>query len=274
MAASRVERTASGAGMMRALEAHARPPLFDDPLAGRFLSGWPAVVARHRVLRNAFLRLLEHFGPGFYGAVVCRTRVIDDACREALASGIEQVVILGAGMDTRPYRMAGMTQVWELDLPAVQEAKKAVVRRRLGGLPSHVRYAPIDLAGRRPGGVADFDPGRPVLLLCEAVTMYLPPPAVEPLLAYAGSLPPGSRFVMTYMPRAVAEDPRNAAWARRLRWRSAFAPDELARHLAGHGLRVVADLGAEEYQERLLRPVGRSLTVFGGERVAVMVHGS
>ncbi|MFF5075845.1 class I SAM-dependent methyltransferase [Actinoplanes sp. NPDC000266] len=263
-----MERTASGAGMMRALEAHARPPLFDDPWAGPFLTGWPAVIVRHRVLRHVFLRLLERFGPGFYGAVVCRTRAIDEAYREALAGGITQVVILGAGMDSRPYRMAA-PRVWELDLPAVQEAKKSVVRRRMGRLPGHVTYAPIDLATQRPDGVAEIDPGQPALLLCEAVTMYLPPPAVETILSYAGSLPPGSRFVLTYMPRSVAEDPRHAAWARRLSWRSAFAPDELVRHLAGHGLRVLADLGAEDYQERFLRPIGRSLPVFAGERVVV-----
>ncbi|XVU28157.1 class I SAM-dependent methyltransferase [Actinoplanes sp. CA-054009] len=272
MAARQVERTASGAGMMRALEAHARPPLFDDPLAGSFLSGWPAVVTRNRALRHVFLRLLERFGPGFYGAVVCRTRAIDEAYREALATGISQVVILGAGMDTRPYRMPS-AHVWELDLPAVQEAKKAAVRRRLGRLPAHVRYAPIDLATQRPDGVAEFDPGQPVLLLCEAVTMYLPPEAVETLFAYAGSLPPSSRFVLTYMPRSVAEDPRHATWARRLRWRSAFDPDELARHLAGHGLRIQADLGADDYQERFLRPIGRSLPVFDGERVAIAAGG-
>ncbi|WP_143235221.1 class I SAM-dependent methyltransferase [Paractinoplanes atraurantiacus] len=272
MAANEV-RTASGAGMMRALEAHARRPLFDDPLAGRFLSGWPAVVVRNRALRHVFLRLLERSGPGFYGAVVCRTRAIDDACREALATGITQVVILGAGMDTRPYRLAEMAtaQVWELDLPAVQEAKKAAVRRRLGRLPSSVRYVPIDLAARLPDGAAEIHP-QPALLLCEAVTMYLPPDAVEAVFAYAGTLPEASRFVVTYMPRSVAEDPRHATWARRLRWRAAYDPDELARHLAGHGLRVVADLGAEDYQKRFLRPAGRSLAVFPGERVAVAVR--
>jgi len=43
----------------------------------------------------------------------------------------------------------------------------------------------------------------------------------------------------------------------------------LAGRLAGHGLRVLADLGSEEYHERLLRPLGRALEVFGGERVVV-----
>jgi methyltransferase (TIGR00027 family) len=271
MAARGVERTASGAGLMRALEQHAPQPLFDDPLAGRFLTGWPAVLTRHRALRRAFLSLLERAGPGFYGAVVCRTRAIDDACREALASGLEQVVIVGAGMDTRPYRMPEMSAaaVWELDLPAVQQAKKAAVAQALGGPPAHVRYAPIDLAEQRVGDVCEADPRRPTLLLCEAVSMYLTRPAAEDVLAYAGSLAAGSRFVLTYLPRAVAEDPRHDGWARRLHWQAAFDPAELRERLAGQGFEVLADLGADDYQEQLLRPLERTLAVFPGERTVV-----
>ena len=54
-----------------------------------------------------------------------------------------------------------------------------------------------------------------------------------------------------------------------LHWRTAFDPPELATRLAGHGLRVRADLGAGEYQEMLLRPLGRALNVFPGERVVI-----
>ncbi|MEV4349860.1 SAM-dependent methyltransferase [Actinoplanes sp. NPDC049596] len=267
MTADGAERTASGAGMMRALEAHAPQPLFDDPLAERFLTGWPAYVTRHRVLRRVFLSLLERAGPGFYGAVVCRTRAIDDACRQALAQGIEQVVIIGAGMDTRPYRMPEMAaaSVVELDLPTVQKAKKTAVVRVLDALPAHVRYAPIDLT-KQPVD-AGFD--QPVLLLCEAVSMYLPREAAEKLLTYAGGQPAGSRFVLTYLPQAVAADPRHGGWARRLHWRTAFDPAELQDRLAGQGLSVLADLGAEEYQEQLLRPLGRTLAVFPGERTVI-----
>jgi len=99
--------------------------------------------------------------------------------------------------------------------------------------------------------------------------MYLPPVAVDELFAYGESLPPGSKFVLTYLPRAVAEDPRHAKWARRLRWQTAFHPPELAGQMAGRGLSVRADVGAPEYREQLLRPIGRTLRVFEGERIMV-----
>ncbi len=259
---------------MRALEGHAGQPLFDDPLAERLLTGWPAVMVANRLLRWAFLRALDRAGPGFYGAVVCRTRVIDDACRVALADGLRQVVIIGAGMDTRPYRMPEMAEarVWELDLPAVQAEKKAALTRVLGEIPGHVRYAPIDLTAQSVGDVlsdAGGDLTAPTLVLCEAVSMYVPDSAVDGLLGYAAGLAPGSRLVMTYLPRGVREDPRYAGWARRLAWRTAFDPPEIARRLAERGLRVTADLGADEHQQMLLRPLGRTLDVFAGERVVL-----
>ncbi|GAB7036813.1 MULTISPECIES: class I SAM-dependent methyltransferase [Catenuloplanes] len=274
MAADGAKRTAAGAGVMRALEQHAERPLFDDPLAGRLLTGWTAVMVANRVLRGAFLRALDRAGPGFYGAVVCRTRAIDDACRDALAGGVRQVVIVGAGMDTRPYRMPEMSaaRVWELDLPAVQAGKRAALARVLTEPPGHVRYAPVDLTTDRLDDVlARAGAGRtlPTLVLCEAVLMYLPAAATDNLLRYAGGLPPGSRLVLTYLPRDVRDDPRHAGWSRRLAWRTALDPPEIARHLAGHGLRVRADLGADEHQRLILRPAGRHLTVFAGERTAI-----
>ncbi|MDP9794922.1 methyltransferase (TIGR00027 family) [Catenuloplanes nepalensis] len=274
MAVGDEQRTASGAGLMRALEQRAERPLFDDPLAGRLLGGWQAVMVGNRVLRWAFLRFMERIGPGFYGAVVCRTRVIDDACRDALAGGIRQVVIVGAGMDTRAYRMPEMSRarVWELDLTVVQAGKRAALARVLPEPPGHVRYAPFDLATQPVGEVlatAGGDLGAPTLVLCEAVLMYLPAGAFDGLLAYAGSLAPGSRLVLTYLPRGVHDDPRHAGWARRLSWQAAFDAPEMAARLAGCGLRVRADLGAEEHRELLLRPLGRSLDVFAGERVVI-----
>jgi methyltransferase (TIGR00027 family) len=267
-------RTATGAGLMRALEGRARQPLFDDPLAERLLSGWSAVMVRHRALRWAFLSALERAGTGFYGAVVCRTRVIDDACRAALDDGLRQVVVLGAGMDTRAYRMPEMAaaRVWELDLPVVQAEKTAALARVLPKLPDHVCHAPVDLAGPPVGdavAAAGVDPAAPAVVLCEAVLMYLPESAADGLIRYAGGLAPGSRLILTYLPRDIQGDPRYAGWARRLGWRTAFDPAEMAALLAGHGLHVLADVGAAEHQQQILEPIGRRLTVFAGERVVI-----
>ena len=144
--------------------------------------------------------------------------------------------------------------------------------RVTGELPAHVRYASADLTRDRAGDVltaAGADPAARTLVLCEAVSLYMPQDAVGELLRYAGTLAAGSRFIFTYLPRAVADDPRHAGWKRRLRWVTAFDPGELGQQLSRLGLRVLADLGAEEHQERVLRPAGRRLAVFPGERIVI-----
>jgi methyltransferase (TIGR00027 family) len=281
VAGKRVENTAFGVGTLRALEGRvpAGIRLFDDPIAERLLTGVPALVVRNRPLRWAFTRLMRRAAPGFFGDVVCRTRAIDDACRDALAGGACQVVILGAGMDTRPYRMDELrsTRIWEVDLPAVQAAKKSAITRALGQLPAHVRYVPADLAAQRASDLLaanGFDPGARTLLVWEAVSQYLPGTAVEEILGYAGRLPGGSRLVFTYLPDDVIDGARHARRARRLAWQTGFDPRLLGRHLAAHGLTLLADLGAREYQERFLQPRGRVLDVFEIERVAVAQVGT
>jgi methyltransferase (TIGR00027 family) len=77
--------------------------------------------------------------------LLCRTRRIDDAVRDAVQRGLPALVILGAGLDTRPYRLTELAgiNVLELDLPQVQAFKK----RRLsqfGALPPNVHFIPID----------------------------------------------------------------------------------------------------------------------------------
>ena len=103
--------------------------------------------------------------------------------------------------------------------------------------------------------------------------MYLPGEAVERIFAYAGSLPPGSRVILTYLPREVAAKTEHERWSRRLRWRSAYSPEEVAARLSAQGLTPLRDIGAEDHEQRLLRPTGRALSVFPGERIVVAAAG-
>ena len=276
MASKQVENTAFSVGQLRAIEGRFPPGvrLFEDPIAERLLTGMPALIVRTRPLRWGFLRMMERAAAGFYGGVVCRTRAIDDACREALLGDVPQVVILGAGMDTRPYRMSEMrgTRIWELDLPAVQRVKRSAVTRALGQSPAAVRYVPVDLEVAGALGVLDdhgFVRGARTLLICEAVSPYLSGATVEETLAFAGTLAVGSRLVFSYIPRSVLDGTRYAGWVRRLNWQTGFDPALLGGHLATHGLTLRADLGAKEYQELFLRPRNRALDVFEIERVAI-----
>ncbi len=102
-----------------------RSRLFTDSLAPTFLSvplRGALLLARLPGGLAAVQRIIERRWGGPLGAAVCRTRFIDDALEAAIAAGLDQVVILGAGFDCRAYRipcLAG-TPVFEVDHPGTQ----------------------------------------------------------------------------------------------------------------------------------------------------------
>jgi methyltransferase (TIGR00027 family) len=109
--------------------------LFRDPYAARFL-GWDYRVvvgaARIAVVGLAIERYIDRRYPaGPRGSAIARTRLIDDLVEDAVAAGAEQVVLLGAGHDSRAYRLASMRQstVFEVDHPVTQTVKRARVLR-------------------------------------------------------------------------------------------------------------------------------------------------
>jgi methyltransferase (TIGR00027 family) len=142
-------RSAYGAASMKATEVFVpeRQRLFEDEIVMDFLPRPVQFLLRRSAIRAAFLSRLEASAPGIRGAMLCRTRRIDDAVRNAFHQGLPALVILGAGLDTRPYRFteSADANVVEIDLPSLQEFKKTCLLRKFGALPRHVRFVPCDL---------------------------------------------------------------------------------------------------------------------------------
>jgi methyltransferase (TIGR00027 family) len=193
--------TAQGIALIRALEYEkpAAERICDDPLARKFIST-PIYL-----MGKMFAGYAERKGPGVMGFLAVRCRYMDDCLKESLASGAAQVVILGAGLDSRAYRIGELqrgARVFEVDQPATQQAKIAAVKRALGGLPGHVAYVPIDfnLEDLRKLLSAGYDPGRKSLFLWEGVTYYLTSAAVDATLKFvAENSAPGSAIVFDYL---------------------------------------------------------------------------
>jgi methyltransferase (TIGR00027 family) len=145
MTASSTSRTAEYMALFRALESgRGAARLFDDPLALGFLR--PSLRAAVRLARVPLVGevvpwLLDHRWPGARSSGVARTRFIDDAVESAIAGGIDQVVLLGAGFDARAQRLASMAsvRVFELDRPPTQVAKRAALYAR--GEPPGATFA-------------------------------------------------------------------------------------------------------------------------------------
>jgi methyltransferase (TIGR00027 family) len=200
-------RTAQGAALFRAIESLEPEDkrLCFDPLAKEFLdSPFKAMAGSRKASRAMFNMLVEQGMGPLYGEVVVRTMYIDALLRDRIADGIEQLVIMGAGYDTRAYRCEGLeaVRVFELDHSVTQRNKKERMTRALGVLPGNVIYVPIDFNSESLSeklSAAGYDTRSKSFFIWEGVTMYLDSEAVDDTLAFvAGNAASGSSIVFNY----------------------------------------------------------------------------
>ncbi len=124
--------------------------VFDDGLAVRLLPLAGMIFVRllqPRWMRNWIVGLSEKSKPGIWGGLLCRKRYIDVRIADS-RNQVEAMVNLGAGFDTRPYRLPALSglPVWEVDQRENVEPKEKRLRRVLGTIPANVKLV-----------VADFD---------------------------------------------------------------------------------------------------------------------
>jgi len=225
---------------------------------------------------------MERQAPGIRGALLCRTRAIDDAVKAAVGRGIKTVVILGAGLDTRAWRLRCLEQarVFELDLPSVQAFKKQRVFALRGALPANVRFVPIDFAIARLDetlAAGGLNPQEPAIFVWEGVTQYLPAQAVDTVLKTVAARPEATDLVFTYVLEEAITGRFRAGRSEAFRKSAARLPEprlfgidpsKLATFLADRGLTLIEDVGADEHRTRYLEPLKRELAVSEIERVA------
>ena len=218
-------RTAEFVALFRALET-VRPPdrrLFEDHYAEALLSPqFRAVVALARVPVTGKLvyEAIDWRWPGSRLWVVVRTRFIDDLVRDALEEGATQVVLLGAGLDTRAHRIDRMrcARIFEVDEPATLRRKRERLERALERTAANVHYVEIDferddLAAALPA--AGLRPDLPSVVVWEGVTSYLSPDGVDSTFrSLATATTPGSMVAFTYLRRDVVEGEATPSGAR------------------------------------------------------------
>jgi methyltransferase (TIGR00027 family) len=283
MAKQGVGNTALGTATCRLIEQYqpAETRLFSDPVVKAVVGAPIQFLMQFASIRNFTVRQTDAFTQGIYGAQICRTRYIDDAVQAALSQGIGQLVILGAGLDTRPYRLPGMerVKVFEADLPTVQEDKKSKLQKYLGRLPENVTFVPIDFDMQTLEAVfagTSFDPSRPAVFVWEGVTQYLSEKAISQALAFVGKSAPGSLIVFTYVLKSIIERRSNILGADKMMdfvaknnapWIFGLEPSSIPAFLKSFHLALIADVGNVDYQEKYLLPLKRNLTVSEGERI-------
>lgn len=288
MKKGQASRTAEYVALFRALESSLpqNRRLFEDPYARRFLGPRLALVATLSRLPGAaeiISRFIDHRWAGARSSSVARTRLIDDMIRAALDRRIEQLVILGAGFDSRAYRMDALKDVtvFEVDHPSTRAKKQRILGRALGDFPSRVRFVATDFheveLDRAMKG-AGYSNTAPTFILWEGVTPYLSETAVDATLRWCAEAATGTELLFTYVHRAVLDDPQAFPGTQRLfatlkaageEWKFGIDPTDLAGFLSKRGLCLEQDIGSTEYRARYLPQVTRTMRGYEFYRIAL-----
>jgi methyltransferase (TIGR00027 family) len=236
-----------------------RPLVFDDPLALRVIR--PEVARELR--ENPPTRESSKLAPYLRAFFAMRSRFAEDELAGAVARGVRQYVVLGAGFDTFAYRNPfPELRVFEVDHPATQATK----RQRLAGsgieIPSSLTFVPIDftvtpLQDALRG--AGFDASSPAFFSWLGVVPYLERPAIDATFSFIASLPPGTAVVFDY-----AVPPETLNWMSRIiyhrmakrvasvgePWKTFFDPQSLLADLRRLGFTSAEDFDAESLNRR------------------------
>lgn len=233
-----VADTAFPIAVIRAEESGRPPPerLFEDPYASLFA----AAGAHAHEGTQRFLNL-----PFFRDGIRLRTRFIDDSIRDGLAAGLTQIVLLGAGFDSRGLRMpeiaAHKATVYEIDFADLLDKKHAILAAAGVTPPFSVTYVACDLqapdfeetltAGLEERG---FRLGEGALFVCEGILEYINKESANQslaLMAHIGG--PGSRLIFTF-------------------GHGTFDPETASERMRRMGFTACEELGFDELWRRYL----------------------
>ncbi|AYF78059.1 SAM-dependent methyltransferase [Nocardia yunnanensis] len=232
------------------------PLIFTDPLASRLLGvtddklaeldatalARPGQDAETTRQRRLFL--------------AARSRFAEDTVHEAFASGVRQVVILGAGLDTFAYRNPHPElRVFEVDHPATQAWKRERLTASGIALPASLVFAPVDFeTGTLAAGLADagFDRSQPAVFVWLGVIFYLTTEAITGTLEYVAGQS-DSVLVFDYLQPAADDADRADMRARSERlaaigepFLSVFTPTQIAERLRAAGFTRIEDHSAPD----------------------------
>lgn len=249
-----------------------------DYLAERAALPWQRTMNR---LPRLTRRLLERSAPGAFGYFNARTRYFDEVLGAESGASLEQLVLLGAGFDSRPLRFADAlraVRIFAVDLPEVLELRSKL-------LPGPARIAPdtievpIDFEHEDLGAVLrgkGFSTSARTLFLWEGVTYYLPEAAVRAVLSLVAGCAEGSSILFDYVTRAFVEGDYSGYGTRRLArsWRylgdvNKFGVDTVGAFVQSLGLHLRSDIDASELERRYLSSsLGARTRVWGCMRIA------
>lgn len=273
-------RTALGAAAHRAVHQVLEGGcIFADPLAVRIM-GVDFGVALRDAKSDPSKRRLRLF-------IAVRTRFAEDALTAAIAHGVRQLVVLGAGLDTYAYRttLGEDLHVFEVDHPATQAWKRRRLAEAEIPVPRTLTFAPIDFERESMAdglAAAGFDPAQQTFFTWLGVVPYLTEQAVFSTLGFIAGLPRGTHVVFDYNnpPFSGFEQDEHAEDREALAagvaslgeaFRCHFETEVLHARLTALDFCEVEDLGPELIRARYFANRGGSVSEKGGHVVRAAI---
>jgi methyltransferase (TIGR00027 family) len=271
MKADKTSRTAQYMALFRALETKrpANNRLFSDPYALNFLDSKLRLATRlsqYPFFRNYIQNTIQKKIPGAFSSGIARTKYIDDLLQKAIQDGVKQVIILGAGFDTRALRLDFLksVSVIEIDHPNTSNFKIQTYKNRLGLLPENVQFLQIDFNKQDLDQLAlqhNIDFSLPTAVIWEGVTNYLSAEAIKGTFGFISKFAQNSHIIFTYVHRDILENPESFLGGEKLlndlnqleeKWTFGFLPNELPNYLNQFNIKLIEDLGANDYRNKYL----------------------
>ena len=258
--------------------------IIEDSLAVQILPGsyrfW-IYITKIPALRNWMVNATEKAIQGGWSAFLVRKRYIDERLIEAITEKkVNAVVNLGAGFDTRLYRLSEVQHIpaWEIDQAVNINAKRKGFQKAFGAVPDHVKLVPINFIEQDVDDVLNeqgYSGDEKTFFIWEAVSQYLTESAVSKTFDFFAKAPAGSRLAFTYVlkdfiigenlygqekiyKRFVVKDKM---------WHFGFDPDQLVDFLNKYGWHLIEDLSYAELGDRYVKPTGRKLGAMKIERM-------
>jgi methyltransferase (TIGR00027 family) len=255
--------------------------VIDDGLAARLLPLGAMIFVRFlrpRWMRDWIIGLTEKSDPGIWGGMLCRKRYIDEKL-VASRNEIEAMVNLGAGFDTRPYRLPALSNlpVWEVDQRENVEAKEKRLRKALGTIPPNVKLVPADFDRDDLGSILaahGYSEANRTFFVWEAVSQYLTERGVRATFDWLAKAASGSRLAFTYVRKDFLDGKSSYGWKSGHRrfvaskiWRFGMEPENCPNFLKRYRWRIIEDVGYDELADKYIVPTGRRLASTPVERM-------
>jgi methyltransferase (TIGR00027 family) len=253
-----------------------RPLVLDDPLALRVIRPEDAAD----LARDPHTFETTRISPYLRAFMAVRSRFAEEALAAAVARGVRQYVLLGAGLDTFAYRNAyGGLRVYEVDYPATQQWKRWRLEQGQIPEPPSLTFAPVDFERQTLSeglAAARFDATAPAFFAMLGVVPYLTPDALRATWRFVASCGAGSGIVfdyslprtrMSWMQRRIFDAVADRVAAAGEPWKTAFDPHELETDLRALGFTRFEDLDGDAINARYFADRHDELRVGGAGRL-------